>query len=155
ADMNKADWSSASATIVGVLGIGVGWWWADSAAAIVVSVSIVRDGMTNLIAAIGDLTDTEARTVDGSEPHPLTLEVEERALARPWIDRARARVRDEGHLFHAELFLVPLAGQMPTMDQLSELHEELEDLDWKMHDVVVVPVADLPPDQTFRSTLRD
>lgn len=155
ADMNKADWTTAIATIVGVLGIGIGWWWADSAAAIVVSVSIVRDGVKNLTAAIGGLTDAEARTVDESGPHPLTLEAEERALARPWIDEACARVRDEGHVFHVELFIVPLVGQMPTTDQLGALHGELSDLDWKMHDVVIVPVGELPSDQTFRSTLRD
>lgn len=32
ADMNKADWMTALAAAVGVAGIGVGLWWADSAA---------------------------------------------------------------------------------------------------------------------------
>ena len=155
ADMGKADWSTAMATILGVLGIGIGWWWADAVAAIVVSASIVGDGVKNLRAAIAGLTDAEARTVDDSEPHPLTLEIEQEALTQPWVDEARARGRGEGHVFHVELFLVPLVGQMPTTGQLRELHDDLADLDWKVHDVVIVPVEQLPGHQTFRSTLRD
>lgn len=52
ADMNKADWQTGVATIVGVAGIGLGWWWADSAAAIFVGVSIVLDGWKNLKEAV-------------------------------------------------------------------------------------------------------
>ena len=37
AEMNKADWMTALAAMVGVLGIAVGFWWADSAAAAVIS----------------------------------------------------------------------------------------------------------------------
>lgn len=36
ADMSKADWQSALATVVGILGVGAGLWWADAAAAIFV-----------------------------------------------------------------------------------------------------------------------
>lgn len=31
AKMNKADWMTAAAALVGVLGIGLGWWWAKIA----------------------------------------------------------------------------------------------------------------------------
>ena len=72
ADMGKADWSTAVATIAGVLGVGFGLWWADAAAALLVSVSILRDGVKNLRGSIGGLTDGEARTYDDSAPHPLT-----------------------------------------------------------------------------------
>ena len=44
ADMNKADWLTGLATAVGVLGIGLGFWWADAVAALVVSISISKDG---------------------------------------------------------------------------------------------------------------
>lgn len=33
ADMNRADWLTGLATAAGVVGIGMGWWWADAAAA--------------------------------------------------------------------------------------------------------------------------
>lgn len=154
-DMGSADWKTAVATVVGVLGIGIGWWWADAVAAIIVSISIVKDGVHNLWSAIAGLTDTEARTVDDSAPHPLTLQVEQQALAEPWVADAAARMRDLGHLFHVELFVAPHPGAWPTADQLDALHQAVSELDWKLHDVVVVPVRVLPEAQTFRSTLRD
>ena len=154
-DMGSADWRTAIATVVGVLGIGIGWWWADAVAAIIVSVSIIKDGVHNLWSAIAGLTATEARTVDGSEPHPLTLEVEQRALAEPWVADASARVRDLGHVLHVELFVAPHAGIAPQLEQLEALHRRVCELDWKVDDVVVVPCSELPSSQTFRSTLRD
>src|SRR5690606_32692628 len=46
--MNKADWMTAAAAMVGVVGVGLGFWWADAAAAACISFSILRDGFTNL-----------------------------------------------------------------------------------------------------------
>lgn len=153
ADMSKADWSTAVATIAGVLGVGLGLWWADAAAALIVSVSILRDGLKNLRASIGGLTDAEARTYDDSEPHPLTRDVEVRAEQVAWVGEASARVRDEGHIFHAEVFVVPRAGIEPTLAQVAALRDDLQEMDWKLHDVVIAPVPELPAEQTFRSTL--
>ncbi|WP_347041983.1 cation transporter [Brachybacterium nesterenkovii] len=155
ADMNAADWKTAISTIVGVVGIGLGWWWADAVAATIVSISIVKDGLRNLSSALAGLTDTEARTVDDSEPHPLTLEDEQLAMKEPWVVDTAARVRDLGHLFHDELFVVPFRGATPDLHQLDALRRSVPELDWKHHDVVVAPVRELPISQTFRSTLRD
>lgn len=154
ADMNKADWTTAVATITGVLGVGLGLWWADAVAALLVSVSILRDGVKNLRSSIGGLTDAEARTYDDSAPHPLTHEVEDAAAQETWVAEASARVRDQGHVFHAEVFVVPRPGAEPGAVQIAALRDRLHALDWKMHDVVVAPVPELPHRQTFRSTLR-
>lgn len=54
ADMNKANWLAASAAILGILGVGMGWWWADSVAAAAISLEIIRDGFTNLKNAVMD-----------------------------------------------------------------------------------------------------
>lgn len=154
ADMGKADWSTAVATIAGVLGVGFGLWWADAAAALLVSVSILRDGVKNLRSSIGGLTDAEARTYDDAAPHPLTREIELRVQEAPWVGEASARVRDEGHVFHVEVFAVPRPGAEPSVHQIAQLREAVQALDWKVHDVVVAPVPELPRTQTFRSTLR-
>lgn len=153
ADMSKADWTTAIATIAGVLGVGLGLWWADATAALLVSVSILRDGLKNLRGSIGGLTDTEARTYDDSDPHPLTRQIEVRAGQEPWVGEAAARVRDQGHVFHAEVFVVPHPGVEPSVRQIADLRDRVHELDWKVHDVVVAPVPELPPRQTFRSTL--
>ena len=79
ADMNRADWQTGVATIVGVLGIGMGLWWADAAAALVVSVSILRDGWANLNGAITGLMDRRPTRFDGTDPHPLVHEIDEDA----------------------------------------------------------------------------
>jgi len=150
ADMNKADWTSALATIIGILGIGIGLWWADSAAAILVSVSILHDGVKNLRAAIRGLTDARARTFDEKEPHPLTVEVEKTARQAPWVADAVGRVRDEGHVFHVEMFVVPVSGAEVTGKMCEDLRATLRDADWKIHDVVIAPVASIPSDQVFR-----
>lgn len=57
ADMNKADWTSQSAAVVGILLVGFGHYWGDSAAAALISLSILNDGWRNLRQVIGDLMD--------------------------------------------------------------------------------------------------
>ena len=150
ADMQKADWMTAAGTIVGILGIGLGLWWADAGAALLISASIVRDGWRNLRHASSALMDERARTYDDSDPHPLTQEIDVALASLPWVRDSRSRVRDQGHVFHVEAFVRP-AGPTPTLGQLEDAVELLRGLDWKIHDVVVMPVRDLPdtiPDPT-------
>ncbi|QGU06605.1 Cation efflux family protein [Corynebacterium occultum] len=147
ADMARADWGTALATIVGVLGIGLGFWWADSVAALVISASILRDGVSNIRAAIEGLSDARATRYDNSGPHPLGEEVEDLAGKFSWVEQARARVRDQGHVFHTEMFVVPVQGHIPSLGELAELQQQIIDLDWKFQDVVVVPVRELNPRQ--------
>ena len=143
ADMQKADWMTAAGTIVGVLGIGIGLWWADAAAALLISMSIVHDGWRNLRHASSALMDERARTFDDKHPHPLTREVDEVLQGLTWISDSRSRVRDQGHVFHVEAFVRPI-DDAPTIDQLEEAVDAVRSLDWKMHDVVLMPVRDLP-----------
>ena len=144
ADMQKADWMTAAGTIAGVLGIGAGLWWADAGAALLISLSIVRDGWTNLHYATTALMDERARTYDDAHPHPLTRRVDEVLAGLPWVEDSRSRVRDQGHVFHVEAFVRPAGGATPTLAQLEEAVDVLRGLDWKVHDVVVMPVRDLP-----------
>ncbi len=144
ADMNKADWMTALGSIVGVLGIGAGVWWADSAAALFISVSILRDGVRNLRVASGALMDERAQTYDGEDPHPLQRRVEEVVLGRDWVERAAVRVRDQGHVFHVEVFAVPADDEDPGVDELAEVRDAVAHLDWKLQDVVVTAVRELP-----------
>lgn len=144
ADMNKADWMTAVGSIVGVLGVGIGWWWADAAAALFISGSILWDGVKNLRAAVTDLVDHRARTYDGAEPHPVIAQLEGLLRGLPWVEDAGARVRDEGHVFHAEAFVVPRRGRVPSLRRLVEARQACEALDWKLHDVTLTLVAELP-----------
>ena len=144
AAMNKADWMTAAGTLVGVAGIGIGWWWADSAAALFVSLSILTDGIRNLRSSIRDLTDVRATTFDNSEPHPVIADVEGYLRGLDWVADVGARVRDEGHGFHAECFVVPERGREPSVAELEQARRGCGELDWRLHDVVLVLVPELP-----------
>jgi divalent metal cation (Fe/Co/Zn/Cd) transporter len=146
AAMNKADWMTAVGSIVGVLGIGIGWWWADAVAALFISGSILRDGVTNMRAAITDLMDSRATTFDDKQPHPLIEDANQALRDLDWVADAGSRVRDEGHVFHVESFVVPRAGAAWSVAALEEAAAAVRALDWKLRDVIVVPVATLPDD---------
>ncbi|NUL45230.1 cation transporter [Cellulosimicrobium funkei] len=144
ADMLKADWRTSLGTAVGVTGLGLGWWWFDAAAAIFIGLSIVKDGISNVGTAITDLADARARTITGDDPHPLVEKAEDYARSVDWVQEAGGRIRDEGHVFHTEMFVVPHEGQAQTPARLRELAEGIMDLDWKLEDVVVALVDELP-----------
>jgi cation diffusion facilitator family transporter len=147
AKMNKADWLTATAAIVGVLGIAFGLWWADAVAATVIALDIAHDGWTNLRAAVDDLMDSRPAHYDGSEPHPLLSELREEACRLDWVREARVRLREEGHVFAGEVLVVP-RGRELAVDELERARRTLAALDWRLHDIVVVPVPSLedPPD---------
>src|SRR5690625_6182747 len=66
ADMNKADWMTAVGGIVGILGIGLGLWWADSVAALFISGSILYDGLRNMRSAVRALIDRKSTRLNSS-----------------------------------------------------------------------------------------
>lgn len=149
ADMAKADWTTTVASIVGVLGVGIGWWWLDGAAAIFISLGIVWDGIKNTRSAVLDLMDQRALTHDGAEPHPLARQITQYLNSRPWVGASSVRMRDMGQVFHVEAFVVPVRGTFTLhdtvrLDLLEAAREGIADLDWKVQDVVVIPVSSLP-----------
>lgn len=143
ADMAKADWQTTVASIVGVLGVGVGLWWLDGAAALFISLGIIWDGFRNTKTAVVDLMDQRARTYDSAHPHPLAADAVSYLRSRPWVAQAGVRMRDEGQVFHIEAFVVPHRRKVPLED-LTTAAEGIADIDWKMQDVVVIPVERLP-----------
>ncbi|WP_341395688.1 cation diffusion facilitator family transporter [Arthrobacter sp. G119Y2] len=151
ADMNKADWMTAVGSIVGVAGIGLGFWWADAAAALFIALSILRDGLRNMRGAVTDLVDTAATTFDEAEPHPLAEEVTGYLHGLPWVEAAGVRMRDQGQVFHVEAFVVPVKGTPLSLSRLAEAREGCAGIDWKLADTVVVPVQNLPEELGGRS----
>ncbi|HEX2050524.1 MAG TPA: cation transporter [Actinomycetota bacterium] len=139
AKMNKADWLTGLAAIAGVTGIAFGLWWADALAAAVISVDILHDGVTNVRISFADLMDTTPLRVDGSARDPLPRRVETEVKKLPWVRDARVRMREEGHVFFGEVFVVPTDdGDLTT--RVDEAENMLDELDWRLHDVVIMPV---------------
>lgn len=144
ADMAKADWQTNAASIVGVLGIGIGLWWLDGVAALFISIGIVRDGVKNTRFAVRDLIDERARTYDDKQAHPLIGRILSEMRRQPWVRQAGVRMRDQGQVFHAEVFFVPTRRRPPATSTLDTAARRLADLDWKLQDVVIIPVPELP-----------
>ncbi len=143
AKMNKADWLAALAGIAGVLGLGAGLWWMDGVAAAAISLSIVGDGWTNLRQVILDLMDHRPTTVDRTSIDPLPSRVETEVRRLGWVKDARARLREEGHVYLGEVLVVPVEEDEPLLDRIAEADELLRRLDWRLHDVVIAPRRDL------------
>jgi divalent metal cation (Fe/Co/Zn/Cd) transporter len=146
AKMNRADWLTGSAAALGVLGIGLGWWWADSAAAIVIALDIVHDGWKYCRAAVADLMDSRPSTYDEREVHPLVPEIRRLVAGWDWIERAVVRLRESGHVINVEVIAVPLS-EAGVLDRVEAAVAAIRDLDWKIQDVVVSVVREIeePP----------
>lgn len=148
AQMARADWHTNAASIVGVLGVGIGLWWLDGAAALFISVGIVLDGVRSTRYALRDLLDERARTFDDAQTHPLVGEVLAAMRRQRWVQEVGVRMRDQGQIFHVEIFVVPRGRRSPRLDTLEEACREIAQLDWKLHDVSVIPVHRIPDGAT-------
>lgn len=54
-----------------------------------------------------------------------------------------SRARDQGHVLHIESFIVP-RRQAVTVAELEQARDHCIGLDWKIQDIVLVPVSELP-----------
>ena len=131
--MNKANWQTGVAGFVGVALLGFGWWWADAAAAIVISASIIWDGWRALRIATAELVD--------GVPHELgdgKLAEDAAGIARALKKRfpkAKVLMRETGRYIRAEV-----VGAEPPKDfDIASL--EIEDLDcrWRLDSVAFRP----------------
>jgi divalent metal cation (Fe/Co/Zn/Cd) transporter len=143
ADMMKADWMVGIATAIGVLGVGAGYWWVDPLAAALVSLDIIRDGGRNVQVAVADLMQRRPRKTDASAFEPLPTTLLKRMRALEWVEAAEVRARESGHVFFAEVFVVPRAGTRDLTARIEEAIAEAGDVDWRIHDVTVTPLKSL------------
>lgn len=139
AAMNKADWMTSGAGIVGILGIGLGFWWADAAAALVIALDILKDGVTNVKIAMADLMDSQPTGVEDDEPLGLEEKICEQLLAYPEVNKVNVRLREAGNRVFGEIF-VELDGQEELAARLEQMAREVSDLDWRLSDLNVMPV---------------
>ncbi|HEX2030782.1 MAG TPA: cation transporter [Actinomycetota bacterium] len=150
AGMNRADWLAAGAAFVGVIGIAFGLWWADSVAATFIAVEVIEEGVKHLRGVSKHLLGETPTSVDYKETIEVPERVEEHVRRLGWVRDARARLREEGRVYFGEVFVEPRDGGMPPPDALDDLTRALYDLDWRIRDVVVVPVSDLDADSDLR-----
>ncbi len=92
--MQKADWTTGLAGILGVLGVGLGFWWADAVAAGFISFEILRDGIKNLRTSTAELIDGMPRALDSNDIAEDAHELE-RSLQQKYPG-AKIRMRESG-----------------------------------------------------------
>lgn len=149
ARMDRADWMTAATAAAGIIGIGFGIRWADAVAAGIISLDIARDGYRNLRHAMADLMDEIPTPVGTDEQDPILDRIRERLEQMAWIKEAQVRIREEGHVLTGEAFIVP-NEEMVRVEQLESSRREIERLDWRLYDLAVIPVRELPKEEEDR-----
>lgn len=142
AAMNKADWLTGVAAIIGVLGIGFGLWWLDSVAAIIIGIDVFYDGIKNTSGAFADMMDSTPSSPDRKSVDPIVREAQEYLRNLDWVVDAEVRMREEGHVFFGEGYIVPRDGM--DVNKFAEAQKDVTSLSWKLHEFVIVPVLELP-----------
>lgn len=99
--MQKADWQTGLAGIAGVIGVGLGLWWADAVAAALISASILYDGIRALRAAAAELTDGAPRAIDSNKVSK-DAEALRKALEKRF-GGAEVRLRETGRYIRAQV----------------------------------------------------
>jgi cation diffusion facilitator family transporter len=136
ADMQKADWMTGLAAIAGVIGIGFGLWWADAAAAGLISFGILHDGIGGLRASTAELVDGAPRKLEKDEI------ADEAQLLKDELERlfpgARVRLRETGRVIRAQV-----AARPPDLPlDLETLWPGDRDRAWRLAQVSFVPPQD-------------
>ncbi len=142
ADTQKADWMTALAAIIGITGIGVGWWWADSVAAICIAVNIVYDGYTNLKRSVADLMSSQPEKTEEEKPDSLLAEIHSYMDSQPWVERFTLRFRENGQVYFGEIFVIPKVEEN-IVEHIEETAAGLKRLHWKIHDISITPVKEI------------
>lgn len=143
ANTQKADYTTAFAAMLGITGVGFGLWWADSAAALFISLSVLKDGYTNLKTAILDLMDRHPVHVDNQKNDELVEEIKQKVNSWEWVKQADVRFREQGQVYFGEVYIVP----NPNVDITHEIEKAvkiLKDYHWKIYQVNIMPVETLP-----------
>ncbi|MDQ3068272.1 MAG: cation transporter [Acidobacteriota bacterium] len=144
AAMSKADWMTALAAAVGVIGVGLGFWWVDALAAGIIAIDITWDGYKNLRDVMADMLDETPTLVDGAAREVLPERVRGYLRALPWVADADVRIRDAGHAFTGEAFVIPKDAR-DLVTRLRDASDGACDLDWRMLSLTVMPVETLEP----------
>ena len=131
--MQKADWMTGLAGIAGILGVGLGYWWADAAAAALISFSILHDGITALRVSTAELVDGAPRELGSPKMAP-----DARKLLKALKERypgAEVRLRETGRFIQAQV-----AGVRPEpYVDLAEIWPGDPERAWRLAQLSFVP----------------
>ncbi len=131
--MQKADWQTGLAGVAGIVGIGLGWWWADAAAALFIALSIVKDGVGAIEQAVAELLDGTPRALESNglsdDAERLIAELKRR------FGDAEVRLRETGRYIDAEVE----CASPPDVPTAAELMGD--DMAWRLASLSFCPEA--------------
>lgn len=153
ADLNKGDWLTGIAGVLGILGIAYAFWWADSVAAAVISIEILKDGISNLRNSVGQMMNKRPTKVETKEKDPVLDRVEEALEKLEWVKEVRVRLREDSDVLTGEVFVVP-RDEEQLMSKVEEATDVACSVDWRLHDVNVVPVRSISADAPSKGDQR-
>lgn len=131
--MQKADWMTGFAGIAGVLGVGLGYWWADALAGGIISASIIHDGFNALRSATAELIDGAPRKLENDE---VAEDVEAlRHALETTYPGARVRMRETGRYIHVQVSGVEPEGEI----DLASIWPGRPDRSWRLAQLSFVP----------------
>lgn len=99
ADTNAADWQTGLASIVGIIGIACGLWWADAVMASLISLSILKDGFKALVVSTISLLDGIPREPGSRKIEADCIELEQSLMAA--YPGTRIQIRETGRFLRA------------------------------------------------------
>lgn len=135
----RTEWLIALVAVLGVLGTGGGFRWADAAAAALIGALMVRRGGHDAASAARDLLDQRPHTVARDETDPLMEEVRSAICELPWVSDVEMRMREEGPVLSGELFITPVQGTHDLMTRLPEAEAAARAVHWRVYDIVAAP----------------
>ena len=133
ADMQKADWMTGVAAIGGVIAIGFGYWWADAAAAGIISLGILHDGISELRASTAELVDGAPRKLEKDEVAEEAEQLQAE-LERLFPD-AEVRLRETGRVIRAQVTSRP--PDLPI--DLDTIWPGKRERSWRLAQISFVP----------------
>lgn len=139
AELLSADWRSTVAAVVGMMGVAAGLWWADSAAAVIISVSIVADGVRSTQRIADLLLDRQATKIGSKETVGLVEQISREIANTDWAGEAQVRLRSHGQVFFGDV-TIEIGECDVTGGQIEELEQRIGSLDWRLQEVLVAPV---------------
>lgn len=141
-DLLAADWQSTMAGVIGVVGVAAGLWWLDSTTAIVISLSVVWDGLRSTRQTADMLLDRQPTELGSGKTVDLVDRLKEETDKTEWVDGSSVRLRAHGQVFFGDV-VVEIGDREVSGRQLSELEKRLRALDWRLLEVLIVPVVEV------------
>lgn len=134
--MQKADWMTGVAGIFGIIGVGFGFWWADSVAAALIAFDIAHDGYRAARIAMAELVDGAPRKLG-----TRSIADDAKALRESLSEHfpgSDVRLRETGRFIAAE---VQGADAPTSIPPLSRYWTGDPDQAWRFTDLSFAPAS--------------